>query len=34
MIAAHALSLGRVLITNNQKHFSRVPGLPVENWAR
>ena len=34
MIAAHALSLGRVLITNNEKHFSRVPGLPVENWAR
>ena len=34
MIAAHALSLGRVLITNNEKHFSRVPGLPVENWLR
>ena len=34
MIAAHALSLGRVLITNNEKHFSSVPGLPVENWLR
>ena len=34
MIAAHALSLGRVLITNNEKHFSGVPGLQVENWAR
>ena len=34
MIAAHALSLRRVLVTNNQKHFSRVPGLPVENWVR
>ena len=34
MIAAHALSLRRVLITNNQKHFSRVPGLTVENWVR
>ena len=34
MIAAHALSLGRVLITNNEKHFSRVPELPVENWLR
>ena len=34
MIAAHALSLGRVLVTNNQKQFSRVSGLSVENWAR
>ena len=34
MIAAHAISLGRVLVTNNEKHFSRVPGLPVENWTR
>ena len=34
MIAAHALSLGRVLITNNEKHFSRASGLQVENWTR
>lgn len=34
MIAAHALSLGRVLITNNEKHFSKVSGLAMENWAR
>ena len=34
MIAAQALSLGRVLVTNNEKHFSRVSGLSVENWAR
>lgn len=33
MIAAHALSLGRVLVTNNWKHFSRVRGLEVENWS-
>ena len=32
MIAAHALTLGCVLVTNNQKHFSRVPGLETENW--
>jgi tRNA(fMet)-specific endonuclease VapC len=33
LLAAHALSLGLTLVTNNTKHFSRVPGLAVENWA-
>lgn len=33
MIAAHARSLKMVLITNNEKHFKRVPKLKVENWA-
>ncbi len=33
MIAAHALCLGAILVSNNQKHFSRVPGLFLENWA-
>lgn len=34
MIAAHALSLGRVLVSNNERHFSGVSGLSVENWTR
>lgn len=33
LVAAHALSLGLAVVTNNTKHFSRVPGLTVENWA-
>ena len=33
MIAAHALSLGLVLVTNNVREFSRVRGLRVENWV-
>lgn len=32
MIAAHALSLNITLITNNEREFSRVPNLKVENW--
>jgi tRNA(fMet)-specific endonuclease VapC len=33
LIAGHALSLGVTLITNNFKHFSKVPGLQIANWA-
>jgi tRNA(fMet)-specific endonuclease VapC len=32
MIAAHAQSLGRVLVSNNLRHFTKVPGLTLENW--
>jgi tRNA(fMet)-specific endonuclease VapC len=33
LIAAHARYLGAVLVTNNERHFRRVPHLTVENWA-
>lgn len=33
-IAAHALGLGAVVVTDNVGEFSRVPDLPVENWLR
>ena len=33
LVAAHALSLGLTVVTNNTKHFGRVPKLSVENWA-
>jgi tRNA(fMet)-specific endonuclease VapC len=31
-IAAHALALGCTLVTDNEREFSRVKGLAVENW--
>ena len=33
LIAAHALSLDRTLVTNNKREFSRVEGLKLENWV-
>jgi tRNA(fMet)-specific endonuclease VapC len=33
LIAAHALSLGLTLVTNNLREFSRIPNLSLENWA-
>lgn len=33
-IAAHARSEGLILVTNNEKEFSRVPALQVENWVK
>jgi len=32
-IAAHARSLGLVLVTNNTAEFRRVKGLAIENWT-
>ena len=32
LIAAHAVSLGLTLITNNKREFGRVSGLRIENW--
>jgi tRNA(fMet)-specific endonuclease VapC len=34
MIAAHALSAGAVLVTNNSRHYERIAApLILENWA-
>ena len=32
LIAAHAVSLGLTLVTNNVKDFAKYPGLQIENW--
>ncbi len=33
LIAAHALALDAMLVTNNSAEFARVPGLRLENWV-
>jgi tRNA(fMet)-specific endonuclease VapC len=33
LIAAHAVSIGAVVVTNNPGDFADVPELKVENWA-
>jgi tRNA(fMet)-specific endonuclease VapC len=34
LIAAHALALDATLVTYNEREFSRIEGLKVENWLR
>ena len=34
LIASHALVEELILVTNNTRHFERVPGLRLENWAK
>lgn len=34
LIAAQALSLGHILVTDNEREFVRVDGLNCENWLR
>ncbi len=34
LIAAHARYLRAVMVTNNEREFSRVPGLTVQNWLK
>lgn len=33
LIAAHALSVGATLVTSNERHFSKVAGLALDNWT-
>jgi len=34
LIAAQALALHYTLVTDNEREFSRIEGLPIENWLR
>lgn len=33
LLAAHALSIGATIVTNNEADFADVPGLVFENWT-
>ncbi len=33
LIAGHARSLGLVVVTNNEREFTRVSGVRIENWT-
>lgn len=33
LIAAHAMSRGLTLVTNNTREFERIEGLRIENWT-
>ena len=33
LIAAYALALNVVLVTNNIKEFERIDGIKLENWV-
>ena len=34
LIAAHAMALGYILVTDREREFSRIEDLGVENWLR
>ena len=34
LIAAQAITIGMACVTDNVRHFLRVPGLTIENWLR
>ena len=34
LIAAHAISSGHIIVTDNEREFGRVAGLQVLNWLR
>ncbi len=34
LIGATALAANHTLVTNNERHFSKIPGLRVENWSK
>ena len=34
LIAAQAIALGYTMVTDNEREFAQIDGLPRENWLR
>ena len=34
LIAATAMTMGYCVVSNNVKHFSKIPGMQFENWTK
>lgn len=34
LIAATAITTGYTVVSNNQKHFGKIPDLQIENWTK
>jgi tRNA(fMet)-specific endonuclease VapC len=34
LIGATAITIGYCVVTNNERHYSKIPGLEVVNWAK
>ena len=34
LIAAQVVALGYTIVTDNEREFARIDGLPCENWLR
>lgn len=34
LIGATALTIGYRVVSNNEKHFNKIPGVQVDNWSR
>jgi len=34
ILAAKALSYNLISVANNERHFKRISGLRIENWAK
>jgi len=34
LIGSTAIAMNYCLVTNNERHFSKIPGIQIENWSK